>query len=128
MARADRFALWILTVLWVVCSSAFAAEPPATPRPFDLGANPDSVLTLTIQQLKGTPITLLDSQRLAEDQATHVRAARAPMHPPHGALRHESGAFDPELFFDADRTGSDQPTASPVSRRDSPSSRASLLR
>jgi len=126
MARADRFALGILTVLWVASSSAFAADP--TPRPFDLGANPDSVLTLTIQQLKGTPITLSDSQRLAEDQATDVRAARAQMHAAHGALRHESGAFDPELFFDADRTGSDQPTASPFSGGDSLPSGASLVR
>lgn len=127
MARADRFALWVLTVLWVASPSAFAAAPSSAPRQLDLGANPDSLLTTTLQQMQGSSIRLEDAQRMAADQATDVRSARAQMHAAHGALRHESGAFDPELFFDADRTGSDQPTASPFSGGDSLPSGASLL-
>jgi outer membrane protein TolC len=125
MARAVRFALWILAALCV--SAAFAAEPAPQPK-LDLGTNPDSLLTTTIQAMQGSSISLEDAQRMAADQATDVRSARAQMHAAHGALRHENGAFDPELFFDADRAGVEQPAGSPFSGGDSLPSGASLVR
>ena len=126
MARSHRSALWL--AIGFTIPVTLAAAPPTTQRPLDLGANPDSLLTITIQQIPGSAIALEDAQRMAADQATDVRAARAQMHAAHRALRHESGAFDPELFFDADRVGTDQPTTSPFSDGDSLPSGASLVR
>jgi outer membrane protein TolC len=116
----DRFVLLIA----LACLGA-----PSAARAVDLvEANPDSTLTITLQRIEGVPIGLEDAQRQALVQATNVREAEAQMHAARGALRHESGAFDPELFLDADRAGADQPTASPFSGGDSLPSGASLLR
>ena len=80
-----------------------------------LETNPDSTLTLALQKIEGEPIALAEAQRLALIQATPVRAAEAAFRAARGSLRHERGAFDPELFADAVRSGVDQPTASPFS-------------
>ncbi len=123
MSRMDRFVLLIA----LACLGVPSGAPPA--RAADLvEANPDSTLTMTLQRIEGVPIGLEDAQRQALVQATNVREAEARMYAARGALRHESGAFDPELFLDADRTGTDQPTASPFSGGDSLPSGASLLR
>jgi outer membrane protein TolC len=120
----DLFATTAVAALLLAAGSAAAQTPPRTP---DLETNPDSTLTLTIQQMAGSPIALEDAQKMALVQATDVRTAEAAMHAAHGALRHESGAFDPELFLIADRVGADQPVASPFSGGDSLPSGASLL-
>jgi outer membrane protein TolC len=118
-----RLAL-VLVSISVICA---AAGDPA--RAADLlETNPDSTLSLTLQHIEGVPMGLDEAQRLALIQATTVREAEARMHAAKGALRHESGAFDPELFLDADRIGVDQPTASPFSGGDSLPSGASVLR
>ncbi len=91
-------------------------------------SNPDSTLSITIQKIEGVPITLAEAQRLATTQATSVREAEAAMRAARGTLRHESGAFDPEIFLDADRTGVDQPTASSFSGGDTLSSGVAVLR
>jgi len=93
-----------------------------------LEMNPDSVLTVMIQSIEGSPLRLSEAQQLATRNATGVRDAEAALHAARGALRHESGAFDPELFLDALRTSVDQPTASPFAGGDSLPSGASLLR
>jgi outer membrane protein TolC len=107
---------------------AFALAPHAASAAELLETNPDSTLTVTIQKIEGAPISLDEAQRLALIQATRVREAEAAMRAARGTLRHESGAFDPELFFDAHRPGIDQPTASPFSGGDSLPSGASVVR
>src|SRR6185295_1772619 len=130
MSHLHRCA-WIAGALLVLAAGTVAAQsdrPPQTVRTPDLESNPDSTLTLAIERIAGSPIALEDAQKMALVQATDVRSAQALMHAAHGALRHESGAFDPELFLDADRRGVEQPTGSPFSGGDSLPSGASLLR
>ncbi|TMQ55462.1 MAG: hypothetical protein E6K74_03200 [Candidatus Eisenbacteria bacterium] len=105
---------------------AFAFAPHAAAAADLLETNPDSTLTVTIQKIEGAPISLDEAQRSALIQATRVREAEAAMRAARGTLRHESGAFDPELFLDAHRVGIDQPTASPFSGGDSLPSGASV--
>src|SRR5258705_991540 len=107
---------------------ALALAPHAAAAADLLETNPDSTLTVTIQKIEGAPISLDDAQRMALIQATRVREAEAAMRAARGTLRHESGAFDPELFLDAHRVGIDQPTASPFSGGDSLPSGASVVR
>ncbi len=107
MSRPNRSAVIALVLLGALAPAARAAEL--------LETNPDSTLTITIQKIEGVQISLEEAQKLALIQATGVRDAEAAMRAARGALRHESGAFDPELFLDADRTGVEQPTASPFS-------------
>jgi len=107
---------------------ALALAPHAAAAADLLETNPDSTLTVTIQKIEGAPISLDDAQRMALIQATRVREAEAAMRAARGTLRHESGAFDPELFLDAHRAGVDQPTASPFSGGDSLPSGASVVR
>jgi len=130
MSRSDRFALErrALGVIAIVLTLGAAPAPSRPAQPEFLEANPDSTLTITIQGIAGTPIGLEEAQGKALVQATDVRAAEAQMHAARGALRHESGAFDPEIFFDADRAGVHQPSASPFSGGDSLPSGASVVR
>ena len=128
MSRVDRRALItavFVALVAVPCASAQTAV--GIPRP-EIESNPDSTLQITLHQIAGSPIALQEAQTMALAQATDVRTAEAAMRAARGALRHESGAFDPELFLDADRRGVEQPTASPFSGGDSLPSGASLLR
>ena len=126
-ARVLR-AVFSLALLGAIhgADTASAQLPARTPDP--LLTNPDSTLTLAIQKIEGVPITLSEAQRLTLIQATSVREAEAAMRAARGTLRHESGAFDPEIFFDADRTGVDQPTASSFSGGDTLPSGVAVLR
>ena len=90
--------------------------------------NPDSTLAIAIQKVQGTPITLEETIQKALVHDTSVREAEASMRAAGGTLRHENGAFDPELFFDADRVGTDQPTASIFSGGDTLASGISVVR
>jgi outer membrane protein TolC len=90
--------------------------------------NPDSTLAIAIQKIQGTPITLEETIQKALVHETTVREAEAAMRAARGTLRHESGAFDPELFLDADRVGTDQPTASIFSGGDTLASGISVVR
>ena len=130
MSRTQRFVPRQITLRAVTILAALAACSVSAQARADvfLEANPDSTLSITIQKIEGVPVSLEESQRLALAQATSVREAEARMHAAHGALRHESGAFDPELFLVADRAGVDQPTASSFSGGDSLPSGASLVR
>ena len=116
------------TLVLAAASVAAQTDRPPLMRTPDLESNPDSTLTLMIQQIVGSPLALEEAQKMALLQATDVRSAEARMHAARGALRHERGAFDPELFLEADRAGLDQPTASPFSGGDSLPSGASLVR
>ena len=114
MSRSERIAAR-RRLCWPALTLLFALAPHPAGAAVLLETNPDSTLTVTIQKIEGAPISLDEALRLALIQATRVREAEAAMRAARGALRHESGAFDPELFLDANRTGVEQPTASPFS-------------
>ena len=126
MSRMDRYVLKSLLAA-LACLALAAVAPPAQAADL-VEANPDSTLMITLQRLEGFPIGLEDAQRQALVQATAVREAEASMLAARGSLRHQSGAFDPELFFTADRTHTNLASGSPFSGGDSLPSGASLLR
>ena len=86
------------------------AEAQATARA--PGVDPDSALAATLASIAGSPLTLADALRLAEDNATALREARAALEGARAALRRERGAFDPTLFARGELSGEDIPTAS----------------
>ena len=128
MSRMDRFALKSLAGLAALACLALLPAVRAARAADLVEANPDSTLTLTLERIEGVPIGLEDAQRQALVQATSVREAEASMLAARGSLRHESGAFDPELFLKADRVHTNLATGSPFSGGDSLPSGASLLR
>jgi len=117
-----------LAALPIFVIAMLLAPAPAGAADVFLEQNPDSTLAIAIQKIEGTPITLEDALQKALVQETSVREADASMRAARGTLRHESGAFDPELFFDASRTGIDQPSASPFSGGDTLASGVSVVR
>src|SRR2546426_6330272 len=76
-------------------------------------SNPDSALARALERIEGTPIPLEQAMRLALENATQAREARAALRAASGALRKEKGAFDPEIFADASRSREQRPVASP---------------
>ncbi len=77
-----------------------------------IATNPDSALALTLVRIAGEPIGLAAAVELALDRSTEVRIARADLRAARGSVRSEQGAFDPELFGEAERAVDDTPTAS----------------
>ncbi len=75
--------------------------------------NPDSALAERLQMLRGAPLTLAQAQELALRNSTSVREAAASLRAAGGSVRKERGAFDPELFAEIVKTGTDMPSASP---------------
>jgi outer membrane protein len=80
-----------------------------------LPASPESVLAATIDSIPGAPLALTQALDLAVQNATAVKEARAGVEAAQGAVRREKGTFDPELFANVLRSGSDQLTSSPFS-------------
>jgi outer membrane protein TolC len=62
-------------------------------------ANPDSALQNILDGVEGQRISLQEAMQHALTNATSVKTAEAAYASARGAARHESGAFDPELFF-----------------------------
>lgn len=89
-----------------------AGATDATRAPL-LDAYPDSALTLALEQMTGTPLTLVEATAGALDQATDVREARGAMMAARGSMRSEKGAFDPELFAGYSQAESDAPQSTP---------------
>jgi outer membrane protein len=75
-------------------------------------SNPDSALHTILSGMAGDPLTLRDALHGARDRSPSVVSAEANYRSARGALRRESGAYDPILFFDFLRVGQEQPTAS----------------
>jgi outer membrane protein TolC len=73
----------------VALSGTAAAQVPA---------NPDSVYRAELAAIGGEPLALQDALGRAMEHATSLREADAGMRAARGALRRESGAFDPVLF------------------------------
>ncbi len=122
-SRAGIFLISTFALQLLTASVAFSARAADV-----LLENPDSTLAIAIKKVEGTPIRLEETLRLALLHDTSVREAEASMHAARGTLRHEKGAFDPELFFAADRIGTDQPSASPFSGGDTLASGISIVR
>jgi len=115
-------------LVFVLALLLTALPAPARAADLFIENNPDSTLAMAIRKIQGTPITLEETIQKALVHETSVREAEASMRAARGTLRHESGAFDPELFFDTNRTGIDQPSASPFSGGDTLASGISVVR
>ena len=77
-------------------------------------AGMDSALAVTLQEIAGEPLSLQEAIRSAlEGGSTLARRAAAELASARGTLRRERGAFDPELFADAFKEETEQPTTSP---------------
>jgi outer membrane protein TolC len=98
-----------LVVLLIVGEATAQAEDMISPA---LEANPDSALAVTLDRLSGEPLALSEAVSAAMVQATAARIAEAELAAARGAVRHQKGAFDPELFGQAEWSGIDQPSAS----------------
>lgn len=75
-------------------------------------ANPDSALQEILRALKGEPLHLEQGVQFALRNATSVRKAEASYLAAGGAMRKESGNFDPRIFFNLNYLDQQQPTAS----------------
>ncbi len=74
--------------------------------------NPDSALQIILNNLKGTKLTLLQTQQYAKENSTSLKIAEASYKASQGALRRERGAFDPEFYFDLNYQNNKIPEAS----------------
>ncbi len=106
-------AVLILFALVLVCPTV-AAQPQPTPTAID----PDSALAATLRRMHGEPLQLERAVRLALENATDVREARAALRAATAVLQRERGTFDPELFADVTATSTETPSSSPFSRPD----------
>ena len=79
---------------------------------------PDSALVEALRAIEGAPLLLDDALALAQRNATLLGEARAGVDAAEAALRRERGAFDPELLGLAQRTRTEQPSASAFSGAD----------
>src|SRR5258706_4138879 len=103
--------IWTFRHLTILFSSLVAldsghlsvAQPAATP---------DSALLAVIDRLPGTRISLEQVLQHASENATSVRSAEAILAAAEGALRRESGNYDPQLFFNVNHLDNDLPQSS----------------
>jgi outer membrane protein len=92
----------VLIILLCAGSAAFGQAP----------TNPDSALHSIIKAMKGTPLALQQAIQYGLKNATSVRRAEAVYMAAAGAVRRESGVFDPQLFFNLNYLDQKIPTAS----------------
>ena len=106
---------------WMLCALAAAsvagagaqeAGPAGASPQSILTASPDSALTAAIVRLPGERLALDKAVALAATQASAARVAEAELAAASQAVRREKGAFDPEIFGNADWSGADTPSAS----------------
>ncbi len=102
------FVLSALAIL--VAANPAGAQPAALTAP----SNPDSALSVALDAIEGSPITLNEAiQAALNGGSTVAQSAAAAFAAAQGTHRREVGAFDPELFFTGTKLKEDQPTASP---------------
>jgi outer membrane protein TolC len=103
-------------VLLCLCG-LFAAGLPSGPAAAQsgaraiLGAQPDSALAATIDELPGESLRLRDALSSAWVYAAEARIAEAELAAAEQAVRREKGSFDPEIFGTADWGATDTPAA-----------------
>lgn len=117
-ARARRLvpALVLSAVIWAVAARAQDPAPAATPAPdvdYFLETDPDSALAIALAGLRGAPLSLQDALRLAVEGSTEIQEAANALLAAKGAVGREKGAFDPELFLEADYNSQETPVISP---------------
>jgi outer membrane protein TolC len=74
--------------------------------------NPDSALQVILNNLKGTPLSLIQAQGYSEKNSTSLKQAEAAYLAAKGVLRRERGNFDPEFFFNINYESEKIPQAS----------------
>ena len=99
-------------LLGLLCVIGLAA-PGALAQPV-----PDSALVEALRAIEGVPLSLDEALDLARRNATVLGEARSGVAAAEAALRRERGAFDPELLGLAQRTRTEQPSASAFSGAD----------
>ena len=109
-----------LAVIAFVSRLAIAQETPSTAQMPTQAAptstmptptwetSPDSMLAAALRTIEGAPISLDEAMNQALAGATSAKEAEARLADARGALMHERGAFDPELFANWTRTSDDQ--------------------
>ncbi len=105
VARAAAIAFLSAALLASPARAQIVTVPSAT--------NPDSALTVSLSEIEGDTLSLDEAVRAAVsggspaalEGAALVRAAK-------GELRHQKGAFDPELFGSGVRANAEQPASS----------------
>jgi outer membrane protein TolC len=75
-------------------------------------ANPDSTLLAILNGIQGSPLSLQEATQLSLQNAPSVRSAEAAYHAALGAVRRESGVFDPQLSLAWDYADQQIPSAS----------------
>jgi outer membrane protein TolC len=107
MPRATRYLFLALALA--------AAVPARAQGPAAFATRPDSALAAAVRSMPGFALRLEQAVASALEEASIVRDARAAMTAARGALRRERGAFDPELFADAAKSGQDLANTNPFS-------------
>lgn len=102
MLRNPIVPLVLIPLMCATCTAVGQTEP----------ANPDSALQSIVKALEGTPLSLEQAAQHGLDKATSVRKAEAAYLAAAGAVRRESGVFDPQLFFNINYLDQKLPTAS----------------
>ncbi len=74
--------------------------------------NPDSALQTILNNLKGTPISLFETEEYAKNNSTSVKQAEAVYLGALGTLQRERGSFDPEFYFNINYEDQKIPAAS----------------
>lgn len=98
---------------WCFCVLAGAPSAAAQSR-----AHPDSALADALAVMEGEAILLADAVARALGYATDVLVAEAAVGAAQGAVRRESGAFDPVLFARLQVNDDETPAASPFAGAD----------
>ncbi len=106
LRRRNAVLTWWFTAGALLAAGSTAAAPSGAP------AAPDSSLAAVLAAMPGEPVALTTLLAEAGGQAVAARLADADYTAAAAALRSERGAFDPELFGSATRTGDEQPAAS----------------
>jgi len=105
------FSVGVSFALWLFAAGESQAQA-------FLPSSPESVLAATIDSIPGSPLTLTQALDLAIHNDTAVKEAHAAVEAAEGAVRREKGTFDPELFANVLRSGTDQAAASPFAGAD----------
>lgn len=108
----------LLLALSLTLAAAGPSPAQTMSAPSTADVDPDSALAQTLRGLEGHAIGLAEAIELALRSSPEMNRALAALRSAEGGVRHEKGAFDPELFADVEVRDSESPTASPFSGAD----------
>jgi outer membrane protein len=104
-SNVKSLTLYVIMTFTIQIISLFPAMAQAP-------ASPDSALTMTLNKIQGTQLSLRQAEQSALKNATSVHMAEASYLAARGSVRQERGAFDPELFVNLSQIDQKEPTAS----------------